>query len=214
MSSLPYPISMGLAASRASGLLQRGQRVAARHWRASRVLDCAAGFYRTADIAEFIAAVIRREYHLSAQQVTVLGPADGAPLRYHLLSRQWAPLTPASMRGLPPKRWLGAALGALALGALSTAWAAQDNSMSGPVQMLAAAAGAAMGAVLGFGAMLLAPLQGRSRRFDRSVQHQLAAGDFAVVVHHVPRPQQVEVVTGLRDTGHKWCALAPHQNWT
>lgn len=143
-------------------------------WQPARVLHCAAGFYRNADIAALIAAAIRREYRLSSLQVMVLGPEDAAPLRFRQLARQWARHPAVGPAG---QRWGGAVLGSL----------------------------------LGLALAMLPPLLARRRRFDQSVQAQLAAGDWAVVVNKVPAAQQLDVVTGLCDTGHKWCAEAPHQ---
>lgn len=55
----------------------------------------------------------------------------------------------------------------------------------------------------------LAALLSTRRRFDAAVQRQLAAGDWAVLVHGVALAKQASVLNDLRQTGHCWCAEAP-----
>lgn len=179
MSTTAHPSSLAAPPQRLRERAARGGSfIIGARWQPARVLHCAAGFYRNADIAALIAATIRQQYRLSSQQVMVLAPADAAPLRFCQLARQWAQRRAAdSADSFDPAgpRWGGAGLGAL----------------------------------LDRGLAMLLSLLGRRRHFDQTVQARLAAGDWAVVVNRVPMSQQLDVVTGLRDTGHKWCADAP-----
>ena len=48
----------------------------------------------------------------------------------------------------------------------------------------------------------------RVRRFETSVQHQLSQGDWALVVHRIPRDRQAGVMALLRGDSLRWCAVA------
>ena len=192
-------------------LAGRSRFVPSTGWHALRVLHCAAGFYRSAEVAELIAGAIRKEFQLSSQQVSLLRPEDASNRRYHQLSRQWAQKPPAEPSPLANDRWMGSALGAIVVGSLFTAWAASESTLVSEAQLMLAVAGSVMGALLGLGLAMMLPALRRQRRFDRTVQRQLAGGNWAVVVSQVPRPQQVALVKGLRETAHRWCAEAPHQ---
>lgn len=173
----------------------------------NRVLECMAGFYQHEADGRAAMRHLRLSLGLLPSQLVLLSPADAGSRRFARLTRHWAAgPTPGRAAG-GGLRWLWAGLGALLAGLLAALLAGPGLSDAPHllVLLLSAGLGAAAGAALGQRLGRLPP----PRRFDSSVRRQLADGCWAVVVHGVPWASQAAVVTHLRASSVKWCAVAP-----
>lgn len=173
----------------------------------NRVLDCMAGFYQHEADGRAAMRHLRLSLGLLPSQLVLLRPADAGSRRFARLMRHWAAGPSPSRAPGAGLRWLSAGLGALLAGQLAGLLAGPGLSDARHLLVLllssglGAAAGAALGQRLG-----RPPPPGR---FDSSVRRQLADGYWAVVAHNVPWASQAAVVTHLRASSVKWCAVAP-----
>ena len=179
----------------------------ASHLPIDRVLECMAGFYQHEADGREAMRHLRLSLGLLPSQLVLLRPTDAGNRRFARLARRWAagqhPSGPAN-GGL---RWLLAGSSALLGGLLAglLAGPGQLDARHVLTMLLASGLGAAAGAALG--RQLVRPPT--PRRFDSSVHRQLADGCWAVVAHGVPWATQAAVVTHLRASSVKWCAVAP-----
>ena len=174
----------------------------------NRVLQCIAAFYDSDVDAHLAAHKLRHEHGLRAAQLLVLGPSDAAAGRFARLSRQWSGTGQASDLPLLADRWIAGGLGALLGSLLGSAWLLIDPTLTAEDQVLLLALAVLWGTVIGAGLSMLWHRPPRPRRFNGSVQRHLADGNWAVVAHDVPWSSQGDVLTLLRGSGLKWCAVA------
>lgn len=195
--------------SRGSAATAFAPRPAAANMPIDRVLDCMAGFYQQEADGRAALRHLRLSLGLLPSQLLLLGPCDAGGRRFVRLSRQWAAGPQPDGTAAHSPRWAGAGLGMLLAGLLTAAWWLTGPAVSGEWRLLAWLLATALGAALG-AALSPRGLRVQSpRRFDSNVQRQLAGGCWALVAHGVPWASQAAVVTHLRASSLKWCAVAP-----
>ena len=173
----------------------------------TRVLECMAGFYQHEADGRDAMRHLRLSLGLLPSQLVLLRPADAGSRRFARLARRWAVGQRRSRAAGGGLRWLAAGLGALLAGLLVGLLPGPGISDEAHLAMLLLALGLGGGAGLAVGHRLARPVP--PRRFDSSVRRQLADGCWAVVAHGVPWASQAAVVTHLRASSVKWCAVAP-----
>lgn len=186
----------------------RSQPADVRSGHGQRPLSCIAGFYGEQAHSRAAARQLQVELGLQAAQVVMLSPRDAGPTQFARKSRRWSGgwRARAQSGSVSP----GAAIALAVLLLLSIAaggWVLAAEASDGLLLM-----GVALAVVCGALAAGLAaafwPQPPRRRRFETSVQQQLAEGCWAVVVHGVAGHRQAAVVDLLRGGSLRWCAVA------
>lgn len=176
-----------------------------------RVLSCMAGFYRNEAQARAVLRQVRQAQGLLPTQSMLLSPADASLLRFARMSRLWASGHGGERSRRIGDGWMAGALGAslailAALALLGRGWLPFDTWQ---VLMLLIALG--LVGLLGVGLLTLGVSRPRpAHRFDEQVRRQLGLGYWALVAHRVPWAAQAGVITLLRSTSRRWCAMASH----
>jgi hypothetical protein len=175
-----------------------------------RVLDSIAAFYQSEELArQATEALMNTGHGLSSNQVKLLGPGSARSMRLKLLIPRWrGRRKDADSRGIGA---LGivAALCALLVSLVAMFWLATEAGSSStgetmsPLLVLLVVLSLALIATL---VLMLGRRPTLPGRFERTVQRQLAAGSWAVVVRGANWKHQAGVLLALRSGSHAWCA--------
>jgi len=173
-----------------------------------RPLSCMAGFFGGEAAARAAVHQLRLHHGLQSSQFVLLSPRDAAPASFARLARRWSGRWHDGEAPGGDFRWRLAGLaGSLVLLLGGLVALLDDNLPSGALMM------AGLGAILGV--LLVATLAAlnwpepmRIRRFETSVQQQLADGYWCLVAHNLPWGRQAGVVALLRGDSLRWCAVA------
>lgn len=175
------------------------------------LLDGLAGFYRCKADAQAAMQQLRQVHGLQSAQLVLLGPADGAWLRFIWLARQWNRSPQGTGRPITgPLVSIGLA-GALVGLVAGLAFLDIDRHQSIELELELAALAAAVlcGAALAAGAVgLLRSQQPQYIDFDRTVRRKLKGGAWTVLVHRLHWAQQSGAVAAVRRQGRQWCAVS------
>jgi hypothetical protein len=172
-----------------------------------RVPPCIAGFFTAESAAQMTAQQLQRVQGLLPSQLTLAGPADASRFRFGRVARQWKPRSAAG--DSVGKVWTAAVPGGMLAGAAVAAWLVLDVDLAAQEHALLATLAVLAGAATGAGVSRLLRRASQPGRFDRVVRRQLAAGRWALVVSGVPWAQQAGVLSLVRASSLKWCAMAP-----
>jgi len=179
-----------------------------RHPSTGRAIKSLAGFCPGEAEVQALALRLARAHGLQPSQLVRLGPDDAAPARFAGQARRWSGDRPS-----PLPLWAGHRPAAMALGALlaagpAAAWAWGAVGHGDAIRLLvptaALLAGLLAGAALGRRGAVRPQRLGR---FEHSIQRQLAAGHWALVVHGLPPGRQAGVVAMVRAGSLRWCAV-------
>jgi len=180
-----------------------------------RALQCMAGFFTREDDAAAAVRRLQHDHHLAAGQLMLLAPRDGSRLRFARLARNWARRKPVAGQSELADRMMGALACSVLGGVASALWitldmtewqADPDASWAGPGALLLISI--VLAAVLGAGLVQWFDDTHRPLRFNGSVQRQLLAGHWAVVVHNVPWTRQAAVLATIQRSSQLWSASA------
>jgi hypothetical protein len=171
-------------------------------------LSCIAAFYPHEATMRDVARRLLKHHDLRASQLLLLGPCDADPVRFARHTLRWsAQRSGGHGDGTTPAQWLAIAAG-LSMSAMAIGWWVLESDTP-LVAMLVGLVLLLLSAVL-LGERLAWPWVGtpRVRRFEISVQRQLSQGQFALVVHRIPRGHPPGMLALLRGTSLRWCAVA------
>ena len=171
-------------------------------------LSCIAAFYPCESAVRDVARCLLRHHGLKASQLVLMEPRDADPARFARHALRWTGRWPGGHgdgAALPQLLVIAAGLSMLAL---AIGWWVLESE----TPLVAMLVGLV---VLMLAAALLSDRlrwpwtdPPRVRRFETSVRHQLSLGDWALVVHHIPRDHQTGVMALLRGDSLRWCAVA------
>ena len=174
----------------------------------NRSLSFIAAFYPCESAVRDAARYLLRHHGLKSSHIVVMSPRDADPLRFARQTRGWA-LRWSDGHGdraaLPQQLAITAGLSVLALAIGWWVLECETPLLATLVGLVVLMLAAAL-----LGDRLLWPWTDppRVRRFETSVQHQLSQGDWALVVHRIPRDRQADVMALLRGDSLRWCAVA------
>ena len=171
-------------------------------------LSCIAAFYPCESAVRDAARYLLKHHGLKASQLVLMAPRDADPALFARQAQRWTGRWPGGHgdgAALPQLLVIAAGLSVLAL---AIGWWVLESE----TPLLAMLVGLVV-------LMLAAGLLGdrlfwswtdppRVRRFETSVRHQLSQGDWALVVHRIPRDRQTGVMALLRGDSLRWCAVA------
>jgi hypothetical protein len=170
-------------------------------------LACIAGFYGELAHVREAARQLQADLGLQPSQMVMLSPRDAGSTQFALKSRRWSggwraraqagSVSPGAVVALAGLLMLSIGVGGWVLAA-----EASDGLLLLGISLAVVCGGLAAGLAVSF---WTGPP--RRRRFETSVQQQLAEGCWAVVVHGVAGPRQAAVVDLLRGGSLRWCAV-------
>lgn len=169
---------------------------------------CIAAFYPCESAVRDAARHLLRHHGLKASHLVLLGPRDADPARFARQTLRWAGRWSGGHGDGAALPQLLAIAAGLSMLALAIGWWVLESETP-LVAMLVGLVVLMLAAAL-LGDRLLWPWTNppRIRRFETSVQHQLSHGDWALVVHGIPRDRQTGVMALLRGDSLRWCAVA------
>ena len=194
--------------SRPEAIVQARMSVArSRHRRPVR---CVAAFYAEPKEALAVAGVLRREFGLNEDQLTVIQPDGLNRTAFRRAAQRWrqrweVPTVQATLSRVALGVVIGLVTGGLAALAAGFFLGTPDAGAHAAAWMQPGLwAGAFAGAV----AALVKPDAQTRHRFDEAVVRKLRQRHGVVVAHGLPASEQAPVLAYLQDTSHSWCAEA------
>lgn len=171
-------------------------------------LFCIAAFYPCESAVRDAARYLLRNHGLKASHLVLMDPRDADPARFARQTRRWTGRWSGGHGdGAALPQLLASAAGLSMLASAIGWWVVESET---PLLAMLVGLVVLMLAAALMGDQLLWPWTDppRARRFETSVQHQLSQGDWALVVHRIPRDRQTGVMALLRGDSLRWCAVA------
>ena len=171
-------------------------------------LFCIAAFYPCESAVRDAARYLLKHHGLKASHIVLMAPRDADPMRFARQTRRWTGRWSDGHGDGAALPQLVAIAAGLSMLALAIGWWVLESET--PLLAMLVGLVVLMLAAALLGDRLLWPWTDppRVRRFETSVQHQLSQGDWALIVHRIPRDRQAGVMTLLRGDSLRWCAVA------